>query len=719
MANPQQAPVITEIEGHRIFVTSKTLNGPEGNIDLMDIFNGLSEDDKNTLRNTLGVTGGFTEAQLLTLGFVRVVDGKIPVSFLPNASVLDLLNDRQDITYIPHVGQSLSNGNTPSAAITTVNPDPDIIAFAGGLKSVVGEFTGFIALVESNDSSPEGFSSGETGAAQNGIQLLAYAAANGGEANVEYMFQLCGRGSARLDQLLEGSTAGYFESFFLPPLQALGTLSASQNKTVEMPMVVFRQGEQSSPESFRVTWADQFRSYRDQMQSAGMTNLTRQQPLKVLCYQTSMKGSRDGGTILAQWDLFNSEDWMTISTPTYPIYALGGVTASVHPGSLGYAVFGAYEGRAGAKFLYEGSRPKPLYPTFAEAAGEIVTVTYDVPTPPIALDQTQVPAVQDYGFRVLDDTGDLAISNVRVVPPNKIAFDVDRAVGANGKIRFGMDYDFAGSIVNNGVATNIRDSDPETVTIGANIVPLYNWSLHGDMALAPDITPPFPGSNVWVTRTDSSEAYQDRRGASNLTELGSAPTFDADSMQITQATSLDTNIQTDGDTYSAWAVVYFDPTTHNSSSTSASILNTKNGTFTTPGNSLQLSRQDSGGNLLHKVALFTLNDSSGSQTNKLFISHDYTGFALVGFSVDATGDRRKVFISPLAAFTTDVLEQNNATGSHPVTNNLQIGRGDYAHGATGTLGSDIALVGYSPSYLSATDIDSVIADAENRLGITL
>ena len=153
-------------------------------------------------------------------------------------------------------------------------------------------------------------------------------------------------------------------------------------------------------------------------------------------------------------------------------------------------------------------------------------------------------------------------------------------------------------------------------------------------------------------------------------------------------------------------------------SDSALILGNKNGSFDSDGVSLQLSRQVSGLERLHKITLFTLN-SGVSATERIYISSDFVGWALVGFSIDAANNKRTVFCSANAAWAGTSVTDSGAFGGHITTEPLYIGRGDYTHSVTGKLPFQIGFAWVANSYLEAADIAAITSDAELRMGISL
>ena len=657
-----------------------------------------------------------TESELLASGFLKLQNGKIPFSFFPDAFLTPeiMLSDRSDNSYNPITGQSLGEGNGGGAVVTSGSVSPYVLAYGGNPKATT--YSSWSPLIENTQSSPAGFGAGETGLAQSGLYLVNYANTKGA-APSNYVSQVTARGSATIEQLQKGSSAGYYETFFLPPLQAVVNTANSNNETIDMPLVYFRQGEQSNAQ--RVSWRTDFEQLRTDMMDDANAIMSKSRDLKIVSYQTGTAGSQsNAGSILAQWDSFKLNDWHTISSPTYPFYGslLYNTSDRIHLTSAGYGWLGAYDGRAASYLLYEGEK-RCTFPTSAEAAGQIVTVDFSVPSPPLVLD-TDNWSVQDFGFKVIDDLGTLTLSNFEAVG-TQVTFETDRAISTGGKIRYALDYDFNTPVVANavsfGVSGNLRDSDSETVDIGGVTRNLHNWCLASDIDVAPDTTAPLATTNVWVTNTDAAQAYTDRKGSTSITEIESTPSFSADGITVAATEALDTNVAANGDSFSAWVVVELNPSFAPASGQSALLLNNKNGTFNEEGFALTMSRQVSGSENLNKFNFATRGDGGGHETTNIFVP-DLTGWVLVGFTYDSTTNTRTTFVNSERAWSADSITNSTAWDGNGHTNNMEIGKGSYTHASSGsTTTPKIALVGVAQQSLSTEERDAIIAKAKSRL----
>jgi hypothetical protein len=705
----------------------------------------LTQTQKDNLAATWPeAVGGITDSELLALGYVKTVNGKIPASIIPGVTPSQILSDRMDYILIPLYGQSLAAANTSTNAITTTNPDSDIVSFSGGVKSLDAELTSFVAAVEDSTrihvGTPEEAQSGETGLVLGAKEILDNADTLSATRGPKYVVQACGIGSARLDMLLKGAASGYYENYILPSITALGTVTTGLAKTSEMPIVVFRQGESGTSPDSKATYETQLEQLKDDLQGDGSANLTRQSPLKILSYQTG--GFGGGGTRTypaeVQFDFHRTKDWFLIGAPVYWIYGLSKATNNfystlddIHLTSIGYALQGAREMRIGAKWLSTGTKPKTCTPENPVISGGVGSVDFDLETAPIVIDTTDVEAVTNYGIACEDATGVLTVSKVRVArfltgDRNRIRWNVNRAVGASGEWRYGLDYNFPNSQVA-GFGGNLRDSTAGTINLATATIPaadygLYNPAPMAKLPLAADTDTDFPCDHFYAL-VDDVTSYEDLVGSSTITELDLTPVFtgQGNSVVINTDSELDTNITTSGSIESAYVLVYISPSYALSTSATATLLNTRNGTLSgANGVTVNIGKANLPGDP-YNVTVSTWSADSTFQNDSILLDPAFVGWAMVGYSFDAVAGNVKAWCSPLAANSvTEVVGGGGHVAYTGAGTTLQIGRGSYTQSGSGLVnGSNIAAVGYANKYFSTADIAAVIAHAEAEFNITL
>lgn len=162
-----------------------------------------------------------------------------------------------------------------------------------------------------------------------------------------------------------------------------------------------------------------------------------------------------------------------------PTYILPYSSNCLHFLSHAERWLGEYFAKAYTRIVVEGRRWEPLRPTSATLAGNVITVKYHVPVPPLVIDTNLVSEAANYGFELGGDAPP-AISKVEVAGPDTVKITLASTWnGANKRIRYA--YTFSGCM--NGKTSargNIRDSDATESQAGYD---LANWSVHFDLPL--------------------------------------------------------------------------------------------------------------------------------------------------------------------------------------------------------------------------------------------
>jgi hypothetical protein len=156
----------------------------------------------------------------------------------------------------------------------------------------------------------------------------------------------------------------------------------------------------------------------------------------------------------------------------------------IHLTSESERQLGEYFAKAYHRVIAEGGVWEPLRPKKATAAGNVVTITYQVPKPPLVLDTTLVSDPGKLGFEVVDAAGTpLPIDSVAVAGAD--AVNVTLAAGtvlpAGAHVRYA--YTAQPSTCPgpaSGPRGNVRDSDDPPSNNG---YPLFNWSVSFDAAI--------------------------------------------------------------------------------------------------------------------------------------------------------------------------------------------------------------------------------------------
>lgn len=164
-----------------------------------------------------------------------------------------------------------------------------------------------------------------------------------------------------------------------------------------------------------------------------------------------------------------------------PTYALEYTNSCLHFSSKGERQLGEYFGKAYARVVLEGKAWEPLRPTALSIAGNVITVKYTVPKPPLVLDTQKVSNPGNYGFEFVDgSSAPPAITKVEVTGPDTVEVTLASApTGPDKRLRYA--YTFTGCGGNGTLARgNLRDSDDTPSQYGYD---LSNWSVHFDEAI--------------------------------------------------------------------------------------------------------------------------------------------------------------------------------------------------------------------------------------------
>jgi hypothetical protein len=161
-----------------------------------------------------------------------------------------------------------------------------------------------------------------------------------------------------------------------------------------------------------------------------------------------------------------------------PTYALPYTSTCLHFTNHGERQLGEYFAKAYARVVLDGLPWEPLRPTSVTRNGNVVTVKFHVPSPPIVFDTTTVDDPGNYGFEWYDASGaPPAITKVEIAGADTVHVTLASApTGQDQRLRYA--YTFRGCYEGHGMAHgNLRDSDTTPSQAG---YALPNWSVHFD-----------------------------------------------------------------------------------------------------------------------------------------------------------------------------------------------------------------------------------------------
>lgn len=488
--------------GERIGIVARV-----GGVSRMSFVSGAGDSGGYFDSGSGGDTGNFTDAGALTNNQLQVRYGLITA--LPQEGLIGEVADHEDriaaleegsggaagavksilrlpdnektflsagiITGSLPYGQSLSVGAQGQPAITLARPAySKNITFVGGTKSTsTTDKASFVALFENNlgENNATGSNRGETISSGMANYAAKLALEEDGIDPTSFVTfcSTAGQGGTQLSSLVKPSST--YNRLIAQVTSANANAIALGKKLVVTDLPIL-QGESDCDNgtTFNAYLAMLLQFPLDL--TADIQAITGQTtPVRLILYQTAYKAVTSAGVIaLAQMEAVRQSPYIHFGTP---IYHVGYNADRTHLGGASqYKWVGYLFGRARKQLVVENRVPDCIWPLAAKVVGTTVTLELRTPTP-LVIDVTTLAATTDRGFKIVDDTGTLTLSNILVVDETKVQFTINRALGANPKLRYALDYQ-ASSKIMGGATGNLRDSTPDTVTIESVVYPLYH-----------------------------------------------------------------------------------------------------------------------------------------------------------------------------------------------------------------------------------------------------
>lgn len=383
----------------------------------------------------------------------------------------------KDINHFLFYGQSLSVGAAAGPVLSTAQPYSNI-TFNGGPRAAAGDYSAFKPLVEDAISpAPDGGGNrSETpcsGAANYAVELAAMEGGVQPSSHV-VLASTAGHGGYSIDQLKKG-TAWYQK--VIDHVTAAKTLATTAAKSYAVHAFTWIQGETDTDQNTKTqpAYRDLLSQLQRDVEADVMAISGQDRPVPCVTYQVTYGVVKTPNMALAQLELAQTNNRFFLATPCYHLPFASDKT---HLTAAGYKWLGHYFGRAYKRLVIDGVKPQFINPVSAVCRGTVLSIRFKVPVAPLVLDAATLAATADHGFKVQDDTGALTLSSIRVVNGNTIQATLNRALGANPKARYGLDYLGIGLAILNGASGNLRDSESANVTIGGVSRPLYNVCPH-------------------------------------------------------------------------------------------------------------------------------------------------------------------------------------------------------------------------------------------------
>ena len=375
-------------------------------------------------------------------------------------------------------GQSLSIGATATTIISSSQPYSNI-TFSTGPRAANNDVSSQKPLVEDNTSpAPDGGTNrGETFCSGMANYALTLAAIDNGIIPSTHVIfaSTAGKGGTKLANLIKG-TAWYNDHFLL---HVTGQYALNHDSAVHI--IPIAQGEtdlDQSPPTTAAAWRAMAEQFQIDAESDIKAVNGQTSPVFVQFSQCSYKAALSPNICLSQLDLVQKNKKFRLATPQYHLPRAADGT---HLTSVGYKWDGAYRGRDYKELMFDGVESLYINPVSATLRGNVLTLKFDrIRVLPLRLDNENLAATTDYGFRVNDSNGKVNIMSSRGAD-DTIVFELATIPVGNTVVRYALDYLGEGLNIVNGASGNLRDSDTSFITINNVNYPMFQVAPHFEL----------------------------------------------------------------------------------------------------------------------------------------------------------------------------------------------------------------------------------------------
>ena len=173
-----------------------------------------------------------------------------------------------------------------------------------------------------------------------------------------------------------------------------------------------------------------------------------------------------------------------VVTPNYPFVHY---QDCLHYTNHSQRRLGAYFAKAYQKTVIEGVPFEPLRPLGVTREGNVLTVKYHVPVPPLAIDTTRVVDPGNFGFTYVDSAGSTSIAKVELAGADSVRVILSKEpTGTDRKLRYALNAAVPHVCPGptEGARGNLRDSDATPgyhQDADGKPYELYNWAVHSEI----------------------------------------------------------------------------------------------------------------------------------------------------------------------------------------------------------------------------------------------
>lgn len=402
----------------------------------------------------------------------RMIGIELEESSLEGLTTLSNIADRNGVILY---GQSNSLGYGGQPALST-SQNYDTLMFNGGVVSGAqssGDLASFTDLVEVDDGS-----TGETAAsgfADYLKKLLAKENATPyGNEEHQLIVSAAGLGSTDIDNLDKGSAR--YNGVFTDHFVEMNDVAVGLAKTFALQAVVWFQGERDRAiaegglGTSKATYKAKFIQLAADITADAQADNGQAHPVRLISFQLAF--AQNGGNDVAQAQIEAARETENIFI-AFPTYFIPHNADTIHFSNVGHRLAGHYVARVYHKTVVAGKQWLPLDLVSAVCESTTLELKFFVPVKPLQLGATLFPLVTDYGFKVVDDTGTLSLSDFKIINGDTVQITLNRALGDNPKIRYGLDYAASGiNFADSG--GNLHDSALGATTISGTTYKLHN-----------------------------------------------------------------------------------------------------------------------------------------------------------------------------------------------------------------------------------------------------
>jgi hypothetical protein len=383
--------------------------------------------------------------------------------------------DFYDLNHVLSTGQSLSVGATGSPPLSTTQPFANLM-FAQGVIPGGTALTKLVPLVESG---VETMSSGLCNDATKVAREVLFKGMTAPRNDHVVLLSAHGIGGIPYSGLKKG-TAAYANG--LAQVTAAKAIADATKRTYVVRVVTTVHGE-SDHVAGNLTYDKDLLQWQSDYETddKAITGQTTSIPM----LQTQMSSFTKYGQATSpipqlQLDATRASGGKVVLVgPKYTSTYSGD---GVHLTNAGYREMGEYYAKAYRQVVLEKRPWLPLGPKTITRLGTTLTVTFDVPTPPLVLDTTLVSDPGSFGFEVVDSGKAAKIASVVLADATTVKIVLAAAPAGAVRLRYAF-TGIAGAPAGpkTGARGNLRDSDATLSAYGTT--KLYNWCVHFDQAV--------------------------------------------------------------------------------------------------------------------------------------------------------------------------------------------------------------------------------------------